>query len=528
MVRQGRPEVRPVVQVTSEVAGADPATAAEAARGVILNWLRHKQRIKGIPKSAWNGEPFEIDASEDRPVSVEAFDNVWALRYDNPDREVNGRIWRTEAIVGLQERAALVGARLTTISRDWDVPIMRSVPRVIVDLAESPGLADYGEPLRATPWLVDTEQDVSYLVRLLENPDRTRSVYAISADAAGSTLVDAELLASRTAGLGHVVVVSFGAAWLLSEAIGDRLSVFGQAIRTYRRGFNRADALFEEHPVATRAWLERRFQDARQFMHVLANQAIDASVASSDLELRLPGFGKVREWVASRRLAAARNENAPDALQLRLYEESNASLADALRAKEQELEDARLAHMSLEDERDEALRQTRSLRSRIAFLDAALRAKEVVEPIEYPDRYEELDEWVARHLGERLSLLSRAARAAKKAEFENLQLVCDALSLLAGPYRDMRRGECDRAAFDRQCAELGVEISPTGDEASLMRWRDDYEVRWGKERRFLDMHLKKGTSREARGCLRIYFFWDEDGELVVVGHLPGHLTTANT
>jgi hypothetical protein len=40
----------------------------------------------------------------------------------------------------------------------------------------------------------------------------------------------------------------------------------------------------------------------------------------------------------------------------------------------------------------------------------------------------------------------------------------------------------------------------------------------------LDVHLKKGTSRESRHCLRIYFFWDEDSDQVVVGHLPDHLT----
>jgi hypothetical protein len=42
------------------------------------------------------------------------------------------------------------------------------------------------------------------------------------------------------------------------------------------------------------------------------------------------------------------------------------------------------------------------------------------------------------------------------------------------------------------------------------------------------MHVKKGNSREARNCLRIYFFWDEEREQVVVGHLPAHLTTSQS
>ena len=246
-LRRDRPEVRPVVQVTSEIAGQDPAEAADAARRVILKWLRDKQRIQGIPRSAWGGEPFEIDASEDRPVSVAAFENVWAMRYDNPDREVHGRIWRTEAIVGVQERAAVVGARLTTITRDWEIPIFRSVPRVILDLAESPGLADYGVPLLAEPWSINSDRDVEEFVALLENRGRTRSVFAVSADAAGETRVDVAQLAARTAGLAHVASISFKAAWTLSEVLGSGLSVFGQAVRTYRPGFDRTDALFEEH-----------------------------------------------------------------------------------------------------------------------------------------------------------------------------------------------------------------------------------------------------------------------------------------
>jgi len=44
----------------------------------------------------------------------------------------------------------------------------------------------------------------------------------------------------------------------------------------------------------------------------------------------------------------------------------------------------------------------------------------------------------------------------------------------------------------------------------------------------MDRHLVKGTSRDPRFCMRIYFFWDDEENVVVVGHLPGHLTTAAT
>ena len=38
------------------------------------------------------------------------------------------------------------------------------------------------------------------------------------------------------------------------------------------------------------------------------------------------------------------------------------------------------------------------------------------------------------------------------------------------------------------------------------------------------MHLKSGgNTRDPTRCLRIYFFWDDDEQQVVVGSLPGHL-----
>ena len=59
----------------------------------------------------------------------------------------------------------------------------------------------------------------------------------------------------------------------------------------------------------------------------------------------------------------------------------------------------------------------------------------------------------------------------------------------------------------------------------MLQWRDEYEVEWRDGKRLLDMHVKKGTNREARNCLRIYFFFDDESDQVVVGHLPDHLTT---
>ena len=155
------------------------------------------------------------------------------------------------------------------------------------------------------------------------------------------------------------------------------------------------------------------------------------------------------------------------------------------------------------------------------------KARNIIEGVEYPATYDDLDGWVSRYLGERLTLLSRAARAAKKSEFSRSTARTRCVAPVGGalPRNEARRGR--QTHIRPSVHELGLELSLTG-EASISRYPGDYVVKYGKERRELDLHLKRGASREPRNCLRIYFFWDDDGEQVVVGHLPRHLTTATT
>lgn len=526
-LRQGRPEVRPIVQVTCGLQGTDALSAASAARTAILNWLRDKQRIRGIPADAWSGRSFEIDATQDKPVSVEAHDHIWAVRYDNPDAEVHGRTWRTEAIVGTQDEGALVGVRLTTISRSWGASVSRSVPRLILDLAETPGLIDYGVALKPIPARVSTESDVNSLVALLEDPARTRPVYVISEGRGGSALVDADGLASRTAGLAHVAVISEGASWELSAMVGSRLSVYGQGVRTYRPGFRRDESLLEDHPVATRDWLLRRYADTRQFAQMLIMQAIAATVEGADLEHRLPSFSRVRDWVSRRRLDEARRTNAPAADLTAILEARIASQADDLRAAESLLDEQDRKLREGAEREAELDRKIRNLNARIASLNSALQARNIEPDIRYPISLDGLEDWVAENLSDRITLLPRAARAAKKGVFSDIRLVCDCLGLLADSYRRMRLGQLSRDEFETACGRLGVELSLTG-QSSIAKYSSDYTAMYGGARREFDLHLKKGTDRDARNCLRIYFFWDQDSEQVVVGHLPGHLTTEAT
>lgn len=57
---------------------------------------------------------------------------------------------------------------------------------------------------------------------------------------------------------------------------------------------------------------------------------------------------------------------------------------------------------------------------------------------------------------------------------------------------------------------------------------DTYFVQYRGKRRMFDRHLAKGSNKDRRYCLRIYFFWDAEDQMVVIGDLPHHLDTAAT
>ena len=60
------------------------------------------------------------------------------------------------------------------------------------------------------------------------------------------------------------------------------------------------------------------------------------------------------------------------------------------------------------------------------------------------------------------------------------------------------------------------------------RQGETYYVQYQGRRRKLERHLAKGTSMDPRYCLRIYYFWDEQNQMVVIGDLPRHLDTSFT
>ncbi len=95
--------------------------------------------------------------------------------------------------------------------------------------------------------------------------------------------------------------------------------------------------------------------------------------------------------------------------------------------------------------------------------------------------------------------------------------------------RDWQGGA--QEAFTQGLASLGLELGGSISEGRAGAEGKTYFVKWplhGVGEEFLESALKKGSNKDERYTLRIYFFWDDESRQVVVGSLPGHLINRMT
>jgi hypothetical protein len=92
-----------ILRVAATVHGEDTTIAAEAARREVLVWAKNRSGGR-LPDEAWKLQGFEYFSGGRNSVGVrienEASD-IWAIRADDPDDNVPGRIWTTEITIGV-------------------------------------------------------------------------------------------------------------------------------------------------------------------------------------------------------------------------------------------------------------------------------------------------------------------------------------------------------------------------------------------------------------------------------------------
>lgn len=560
-----------VLHAALHVPSGDPDATLNGIIGAALDWAESKKNHR-IPAALREGRThyaFEPGV----PNAIRYTDgerDIWALQVRNRDANAN-RDWITEITCYRLPHGIHLTLRLGTYGLERLAPDP-ATPAVLRMLTRSFALHANGIPLAERPTAIIEANDFEAFAAHLTNPERTLPLIVVTLPRdASAARFDAAPLQRATFGIAHVVTLAPRNTHSLTERVGPERTVFGGSVRLYQPGFS-VDADPREHPLffpdhlataADRAEVERLFRV------LAANASLRHVRIGVDLQpfSRLAAFARDQETAkrdAERRARAARFEQTARAMReqvevanARLRDTTTtsqdlaASLQEAQQSNEQLIE--RLAYLDAElervtRERDERMdlaeqyfaeatdyaQQLENTKASLSRAEAALasyrqaygqlRAQGSESTAPRPVEYRAIPTWVDEVMGGKLALTTAARAALKKAHYQHIEVVLEALEYLAGPYRDARLDtSLDRAVLQGfRSAARGVLVENArtgGDEFGFDHDGARYQADW---------HLKHSNDRDPTRILRVYYAWCDATQRVIVAHLPGHITNANS
>ncbi len=519
--------------------GGATTTSYDAAKAQILAWLRDSDFILENPDE---NSHLESPAGE---VTVETDGrSIWAMRFDNRSTMETGAIWRVEATL-IGQPVPAISLRLIQVrsSEEAPPPVISGVPRLIVNIADRVGLQDAGEALRNTALHLKREGETAPLARLLLNPHRTQPVIVIS----GEVDASADRLAKRLTGVAHVVCIDNATSNQMIRAFGRERSVFGNAIRLYRPGFNATSNPYQ-HPT----WALKGSQLPKWLANNIFEEACAISLEADDLDDRAPSFQSVRNLLAAKRMASSERRIS----ELRQHAERAASSKDEQIRQLQEVRDEQDAVLGMYREesdkltrqneqlkrelhaalleRDTAIEEVRQLNYRLnnQWADEVASEATLSDESYYPDNWDELEEWVDSYGEGKLVLHEKALKAVRTSPFKDIPFAYKALEYLVRYFIPMKqRDPGDDAPFHAEIAalaELGMEREPVGEALNNHRYKQSYRRLYEGKTIWLEDHLKWGVGFDPATLFRLYFHYHEASGKVIVGHLTTHLPNSLT
>lgn len=503
-------------------------------RQEVLRWMKNRAG-RELPLEAWRGDSFElVDVGSQRTEATFLEDaGYWAARLDAADKSVAERSWVTETAIAKRDDAIMFGARVTCVARRENPKYLPTIPGFVKQVVGNFGGVVDGRSIGRAPWLIDTPEKAYRLLELIRSPDRRQDVVAITtsenSENPSATLFPVESVFERTIGAAHVVVVTATGAYALTDLIGKELSVFRQAVRTYRPGFDPDSARRHEHPLALGDGISDWPGGSLGCADFLVTSCLRGTVDRQDWRRQLPPYVEVKE-------AAQKLRKQVEAVTVKSEQEllaSHQAEIDGLNREKQEYQDlfetADNESRQLRVELDASKEENWGLKSRIAYLEGREAHRPRIED-EIPDNVDNLQQWAAKHLAGSVKLDSRAIRAAKNSPFEDVPLAYRALLILRDHYVPMRRegGNELREAYLEALAREGIRDQQTFSGDRVGERGDSYFLMHKGRKRKLDRHLKGSSARDSRYGFRLYFFWDDEDEEVIVGWLPEHLPTRIT
>lgn len=577
VIRPGLSSIHVVYQLLADVSIPQEATPeevfAESAR-IVLAWAE-KKLPQPLPAPARQLECFDMDLHGQQQANGIAIpeDGLWCFRLVQPDapfmeREaVPGRTWTTDISLQKWNDRVRLGVNVLCVSTEYaqgPIPLMR--PHFLLDLSERYDLHET-LPMDGKPWMLENEEELQLLYDRLLSSGRSFPIIVLTQldpeqwpTIDPGYVIDENELAKATHGFAHVVCLpsSLEQAW--ATKVGLPWSVSKGAVRLYWPKLDFQHDHPSKHTLAVpngffnlpnnptiHRWRYSGQKTGSKFFALLVDEmkrhASKKYVDWGDCLFYPEARSRLAALNRERLRSAAVAQGGEDEVK-RLWQriaEMEVSHAEEITALQAELKESKDYEAMYEEEAascriraDQKERENFDLTSKVAALQAALEAVgQTPEPdIPIPDNYFVMSDWVKKHLKGRLIFHSRAVQSSKTGVYEDIGLVYESLLLLAKAYRDMRLGQKDaKEEWDRELRRLGLECSGSISKSRAGQEGDTYFVQYppgATQWKFLELHLKKGSTKDDRFCLRIYFFWDDDTQQVVVGWLPSHLETRAT
>lgn len=515
---------REILRVAGELGGTDASSAANTARQEVLKWAA-TQIGAALPSDASQGDAFEFFRGGRTCIATGLADEqrtLWALRVDRPDATTAARTWTTEVTLGHapSNGRALFSLRLLVGTPEEEVLIEPAVPAVVRQVAAACELLQEGAPLARTPQTVDSEQDAEDLVEQLLAPRRPNTYLVCTVpEGEAAPLINAPVLAKGMLGLARVIIVPAAYTWVLTRRLGKSLSVYNGAVRAYLPGFS-----LDANPMAHRLFLinwkpgeERVRATATALRWIAANESTRRLQLGSDVL----AFSDVRQASLDHERERLRQTGGADKDQLAAAQAQIAALKDDLRRAADTQQWLSDEHKSAEERAQTLEQQLHGAHCRIQHLADQIKARggdlDIDAPL--PTTWAEFADWCDRVLSGRVALEAPARREVRSAQFEDPQAAARCLLWLASEYRDSRINGSDGDL--RKPIADGIHNDRCG--------ADSFDYTGSDGRVTVEWHIKNGgNTRDPRRCLRIYYYWDEASQIVMVVSMPAHRRSGAT
>lgn len=515
-----------ILRVAGWMPGDDPTLVANAAIEEVLRWAQ--KRCGGqLPPEAWNHKSFDYLSGGRNSSCVHlrsGGSDLWAIRADDPDKTVAGRVWTTEVVVGLlPDHPAKFSARLLVSTPETDLQIEPHTPGFIQQVVENCGLVSGKKLLSVAPTVHETEADAEDLIEYLIDPSRQLPIFVVTLAENGQAehpTLDTVAISRAMLGIGYVALLQPAASWRLTDRFGKFKSVFGGAARVYLPGFSDdADPYIHRLVLASQLDTAEGAARATRWMRQLAAQE---SVLQTRLGRDVLPFAAIRNANLQLRQQHLRNEGASDSDQLAAANDQIDALEKQVAALSLE-QDYYVSEYEKERARAE-LSESQAQKSayRIQQLTDQLKAKgdDPDQNITIPTGWQELATWCDEQLAGRLVLTPSAHRGARNPVFTDVETAARCLLWLASECRDQRINGGDGSINNLTIMD-GIQNASCG--------ADTYEFDWNGRRFSADWHIKNGgNTRDPTRCLRIYYCFDPQTLQIVVSDMPAHRRTGAT